>query len=244
MNSGVYTITNTSSGMKYIGRTSNWTKRRRQHVADLKAGRHGNDRLQKSWDKRGQNGFTFKLDWPEHPDLLEELEGFVLEFLFDTGRLYNIHKNSRGGMLGMAVSDDAKKKQAIARSSSEKVKAHIEYLKSEENKRIAIAAAKSPEARAKAVATRAANGFKAFSDETRRAQMDAAKARVFAALDWAVATGSTRDAALMKFKCSWDGLKKYQPAWEEINGPLVLPKRASGEKNGRVKWAKSRKETP
>jgi hypothetical protein len=108
--------------------------------------------------------------------------------------------------------------------------------------------AAQPEARAKAVSTRAANGHKPFSDEVRQRKKDEAKARVFAALDWAVANGETRDAALKKFSCSWDGLKKYQPEWEKLNGPLLLPKRASGAKNGLFKHGLSaerrRKKTP
>ena len=105
-----------------------------------------------------------------------------------------------------------------------------------------------PDARAKAVATRRANGYKPFSDETRQKKKDDAKVRLFAALDWAVANTKTRDAALAKFNCSWGSLKLHQAAWESVNGALRLPKRASGEKSGMFKHGLSaetrRKRTP
>ena len=63
-----------------------------------------------------------------------------------------------------------------------------------------------------------------------------------AELDWAVANQATRDQALVKFGSSWGSLKKFQPEWEAMHGPLMLAKRASGERNGKVKWAESRKE--
>ncbi len=186
MNSGLYTIKNIQTGMSYIGRTANWNKRRMQHIADLRANRHDNKRLQHSWNKRGAGAFVFSLAWPEREEKLVELEGFVLDFLFDKGRLYNMHKNSRGGLLGMVMPEEAKLKLAKSRANSIAVKAHIAWLSSPENQKAATITAAAPEARAKAVATRNAHGYKAFSDTTRQNQKDAARIRVFSALDWAV----------------------------------------------------------
>ncbi len=67
-----------------------------------------------------------------------------------------------------------------------------------------------------------------------------AKEKVFALLDWAVANDSTRDEAIRQFNCSWDALKKYQPQWEEVNGKLELPLRATGEKSGNYKHGMSK----
>ena len=115
MNSGIYQITNLSTGMVYIGRTVDWAARKRRHLSDLRAGRHMNPRLQHSWSTRTEQEFEFKLVWPETIDNLEELESFVLDFTFDTGRLYNAHKNSVGGFLGQKHSEETKRKWADAR---------------------------------------------------------------------------------------------------------------------------------
>lgn len=259
MNSGIYQIKNLSTGVVYYGRTIDWAARRRRHLSDLRAGRHKNPRLQHSWSARTEDEFDFSLVWPSEPEMLEELESFVLDFTFDTGRVYNAHKNSVGGFLGQkhseetkrkwselrrgtTMSDAAKQRQAKSRATSEAWAAHQARMLAPElvAKRCAMAA--SSESRAKAVATRKANGHEPKWEEARQAQIEKARQNLFAALDWAVANQATRDQALVKFGSSWGSLKKFQPEWEAMHGPLMLVKRASGERNGKVKWAKSRKE--
>jgi group I intron endonuclease len=247
MNSGIYQIKNLSTGMSYIGRTIDWPARKRRHISDLRAGRHKNPRLQHSWSSRTEQEFEFKLVWPEVVERLEELESFVLEECFDTGRLYNAHKNSVGGFLGQKHSEETKRKWADARrgkkaspqararikeslSKSASAKKHREWMQSPEAIADRCAKAAKPEVRAKAVLTRKTNGHKPFSDETRQRQKDLSKERVFKGLDWAVVNNKTRSQAMEEFKFSWDGLKKYQPMWEAINGSLNLPKRASGKR--------------
>lgn len=236
--------------MSYIGRTIDWSARKRRHLSDLRAGRHKNPRLQHSWSSRTEQEFEFKLVWPEVVGRLEELESFVLEECFDTGRLYNAHKNSIGGFLGQKHSEETKRKwgdarrgkkaseQAKARikdslSKSESAKKHREWMQSPEAIADRCAKAAKPEIRAKAVATRVANGFDIVPkswEEARQKQIELAKQNLFKALDWAVENKATRDQAIVKFGSSWGSLKKFQPEWEAINGPLNLPKRASGKR--------------
>lgn len=262
MNSGIYQIKNLSTGMSYIGRTVDWSARKRRHLSDLRAGRHKNPRLQHSWSARSEQEFEFKLVWPEVKDNLEELELFVLEECFDTGRLYNAHKNSVGGFLGQKHSEETKRKwgdlrrgkkmpeiakvrQAESRKNSESWAEHQAWLQTPEAIAHRCAKAALPEIRAKAVASRIANGFNLVPkswEEARKVQIETARQNLFAAINWAVDNKATRDQALVKFGSSWGSLKKFQPEWEAINGPLMLEKRASGERNGKVKWAKSRKE--
>lgn len=250
MNSGIYQIKNLSTGMSYIGRTIDWSARKRRHLSDLRAGRHKNPRLQHSWSSRTEQEFEFKLVWPEVVGRLEELESFVLEECFNTGRLYNAHKNSIGGFLGQKHSEETKRKwgdarrgkkaseQAKARikdslSKSESAKKHREWMQSPEAIADRCAKAAKPEIRAKAVATRVANGFDIVPkswEEARQKQIELAKQNLFKALDWAVENKATRDQAIVKFGSSWGSLKKFQPEWEAINGPLNLPKRASGKR--------------
>ena len=58
---GIYTIIHTASGRAYVGQTNNWKHREWQHKKDLMAGCHGNDRLQKAWNKYGAEGFKFSM---------------------------------------------------------------------------------------------------------------------------------------------------------------------------------------
>lgn len=245
MNSGIYQIKNISTGMFYIGRTIDWSARKRRHLSDLRSGIHKNPRLQHSWSSRTEQEFEFKLIWPETVEQLEELESFVLEECFDTGRLYNAHKNSVGGFLGQKHSEETKKKWSDARkgkkateltkaklkeslAKSELARKHREWMQTPEAIADRCAKASKPEIRAKAVATRKANGHKPNWEQARLEQIERAKQNLFAALDWAVKNKATRDQALKKFGSSWGSLKKFQAEWEVINGALNIPKRASG----------------
>jgi len=247
MNSGIYQIKNQSTGMAYFGRTVDWDARKRRHLSDLRAGRHKNPRLQHSWSSRNESDFEMSLVWPCEPNHLEELESFVLDFCFDTGKLYNAHKNSVGGFLGQKHSEETKRKwaeakrgskmseqakarQAATRLQSKSWAAHQEWMKTPEaiSKRVAKAAL--PEVRAKALATRQKNGHEPKWEEARQLQIEKARTNLFEALDWAVANSATREQALTKFGSSWGSLKKFQPEWEALNGPLNLPKRASGKR--------------
>lgn len=250
MNSGIYQIKNLSTGMSYIGRTIDWSARKRRHLSDLRAGRHKNPRLQHSWSSRSEQEFEFKLVWPEIVEQLEELESFVLEECFDTGRLYNAHKNSVGGFLGQkhseetkrkwadarrgtTMSDVAKQRQAETRAKSNLWANHQAWMQSPEAIANRCAKAAKPEVRAKAVATRVAHGFDVVPkswEEVRQKQIELAKQNLFKALDWAIKNKATRDQAIVKFGSSWGSLKKFQPEWEAKNGPLNLPKRASGKR--------------
>ena len=259
MNSGIYQIKNLHTGVVYFGRTIDWAARRRRHLSDLRSGLHKNPRLQRSWAARKEEEFEFSLVWPAGPECLDELESFVLDFTFDTGRLYNAHKNSVGGFLGQrhseetkrkwsdarrgsVMSDEAKARQAASRASSAVWLAHVERMRQPEMVALAVAAAKRPEVRAKALATRRKNGHEPAWEKARQDQIERARQNLFAALNWAVANNATRDQCLSRFGSSWGSLKKFQSEWESINGPLTLPKRATGERNGKAKWSKARKE--
>ena len=49
-NSGIYCITNTINGKKYIGQTNNLSKRKVQHLSDLRNGVHDNRLMQADWN--------------------------------------------------------------------------------------------------------------------------------------------------------------------------------------------------
>jgi group I intron endonuclease len=60
--SGIYQITNIVTRKIYIGSTKDYFKKRwYQHRYELKNKRHGNQYLQRAWDKYGENTFTFSI---------------------------------------------------------------------------------------------------------------------------------------------------------------------------------------
>ena len=61
MSSGIYKIENKLNGKVYIGSAVNFTKRFRCHISTLNSKKHKNDKLQKAWNKYGENNFNFIL---------------------------------------------------------------------------------------------------------------------------------------------------------------------------------------
>lgn len=254
----VYSLVHEASNREYIGRTNNLRQRMCKHWQEIITGTHKNPKILRTFQKYG-DGFIVSPMVIGSPEYCEEVESKLLLGIPNIRESLNCHRNSNGGWLGLDWSDESRKKlsdsrkgksiskeaqerAAKTRKTSKAWAAHQEKMKQPEIVAKALVAAAKPEARAKAVETRRANGNKPFSDEVRQRQKDEAKARVFAALDWAVANGETRDAALKKYSCSWGGLKKYQPEWEALNGPLALPKRASGERSGMFKHGLSKEQ--
>jgi len=97
MTSAIYEIRNKISGGVYFGRSVDAEDRLRHHKNELLRNVHRNKRLQNSWNKYGKDAFDFKIIWKESPELLCDLEGFILDFLWGDSRLYNHHKKSFGG---------------------------------------------------------------------------------------------------------------------------------------------------
>jgi group I intron endonuclease len=71
---GVYLITCSGNGKKYIGSTKNsFEQRRRNHWTALARGKHGNPALQNSWNKWGEETFSWEiLVECEESELLQE----------------------------------------------------------------------------------------------------------------------------------------------------------------------------
>lgn len=252
-----------SSGREYIGRTINLRDRMRKHWQELISNKHKNPKIARTFQKYGP-GFSVIPLVIASPEYCDELEGKLLAAI-DLKESLNCHRSNVGGWRGQEWSAESRKKlsdarkgkpisaEAMARAvetrkTSPAWKAHQAKMIGPEMIAKAVEAASKPDVRARAVATRKANGHKPFSDESRQKKKDDAKARLFLALDWAVANSASRGEALTKFNCSWGSLKLYQPEWELINGALSLPKRASGEKSGMFKHGLSaetrRKRTP
>ena len=58
---GIYEVVNIVNGMRYVGSTGNLRKRRGEHRAYLKMGKHRNRLLQEDWNQYGLNNFRFNI---------------------------------------------------------------------------------------------------------------------------------------------------------------------------------------
>jgi group I intron endonuclease len=69
MTSGVYVITNTKDGKRYVGVSRDIDSRWYAHRNDLKRGKHGSASLQQAWNEYGEGAFVFAVleecDWSE-----------------------------------------------------------------------------------------------------------------------------------------------------------------------------------
>jgi group I intron endonuclease len=59
--SGIYSIAHGGSGKCYVGSAMNITRRWWTHTSQMRAGKHANQKLQRSWNKYGEGSFTFSI---------------------------------------------------------------------------------------------------------------------------------------------------------------------------------------
>lgn len=85
----VYKIQNLVNGRLYIGSAANFEVRKSTHISQLRSHKHGNQFLQRAWDKYGENSFRFEIVEICAKDNLLKLEQEYLDML-DVKNLYNI----------------------------------------------------------------------------------------------------------------------------------------------------------
>lgn len=114
MKSGVYKITNIVNGKFYIGSSFDIKSRTKGHLNDLRADRHCNNHLQRSFNKHGEDRFIFEtLVYCPVEELLI-LEQYLMDFYQPQ---YNIQKTA-GSPLGTKMSEETKEKLRILRTGS------------------------------------------------------------------------------------------------------------------------------
>lgn len=154
--SGVYIITNTANGNRYIGSSIDIYRRWTTHLRDLRKGIHGNQILQRAWNKYGEDKFEFAilLLCSESDTLLNEQQ-----FLDNIEPEYNICVCATASMRGRKMPEEHKRNISNARKG---------YIMSDEQKRKLSDAHKgkhwTEEQKVKARGRKAHTGYK-FTDE-------------------------------------------------------------------------------
>lgn len=96
---GIYCIENKINHKKYIGKSVDIKKRWNDHIRELNRDNHCNKYLQSSWNKYGQENFSFYVVEEIVKDTLSEREIYWIEALntMDDKYGYNLSKGGDGG---------------------------------------------------------------------------------------------------------------------------------------------------
>ena len=110
--SGIYQIRNLVNGKIYIGSAVLLIRREKDHFRQLKKDQHPNRKLQRAWNKHGEQNFLFEIvEEVQERENLIETEQFYLEALRPE---YNICKTA-GSTLGLKFTEEAKQKMSESR---------------------------------------------------------------------------------------------------------------------------------
>lgn len=92
---GIYSITNTINGKRYIGMSNNIKIRWRNHKTELKKNKHHSSKLQNAWNKYGKDAFKFEV--LHEVDCMEGLELTEKELIKKYDSFKNGYNCSEGG---------------------------------------------------------------------------------------------------------------------------------------------------
>lgn len=124
---GIYGIRNTKTKQIYIGSTTlGFVKRWNVHVYQLFNNKHGNIKLQRSWNKYGGENFEFYII--ELVSVKENCIKREQHYLDTTNPYYNINITA-GSTLGMKLSASARKKISDRHKGVKKSPEHIEKVR-------------------------------------------------------------------------------------------------------------------
>lgn len=131
--SGVYVITNIINDKKYVGQSWDIYQRWTTHKTSLKGGYHGNVHLQNSWNKYGENNFTFEI--LKKCKTQKELDDVEIKYIsqYDSANQNYGYNDELGGCGAGKKSEAFKKhlsivKRGVLASLSEDDVRHIKML--------------------------------------------------------------------------------------------------------------------
>ena len=110
MESGIYEITNTINGHRYVGSAVDLKKRWRNHKSALAGNSHHSIYLQRAWSKYGEDAFVFDVLEYWEPEFLVSMEQWWMNMLKPG---YNILRVA-GSSLGLTHTDETKEKMSVA----------------------------------------------------------------------------------------------------------------------------------
>lgn len=116
MTSGIYLIVNCINNKLYIGSSCNIKQRWFEHKNELRKNIHCNDRLQKAWNKYGEENFGFSILEQTSVEQLIECEQFWIDYTkcYDRDIGYNLRIKAENNS-GIKWSDEHKIKISIAK---------------------------------------------------------------------------------------------------------------------------------
>jgi group I intron endonuclease len=116
--SGIYKITNTVNQKIYVGSAVNLQARFNNHKSHLRKNTHHSIKLQRAWNKYGEDAFIFSvIEFVHETENLIKREQFYFDVLIPFGKNgYNI-ATVAGSILGVKRSDETKEKLRIASGS-------------------------------------------------------------------------------------------------------------------------------
>ena len=94
----IYIIQNNITNEKYVGQTTNFSRRIQEHYSKLRENRHPNPKLQSSWNKYGEENFSYtkeKFDITKEELNQKEIETIKRENSFKNG--FNLTEGGTGG---------------------------------------------------------------------------------------------------------------------------------------------------
>jgi len=122
---GVYAILHAASGKSYVGSAVHLGKRHAQHQRMLQAGKHHNVKLQRAWNKYGEGAFVFKvLEHVPEPATLLQREQAWIDALDAVAKGFNLTPTA-GSILGMKLTDEAKRRMSSAATGKTKSPEHV-----------------------------------------------------------------------------------------------------------------------
>jgi group I intron endonuclease len=132
---GVYKILNIVNSKIYIGSSSNVLNRINRHLRDLRSNKHNNSKLQKSWNKYGEESFYFSIiEYVDDKNHLIEREQYYLDTVLHAHLNDNIFENialnlvkTAGNTIGYNFSEESKSKMSFTKASKSNKFLNIDF---------------------------------------------------------------------------------------------------------------------